>query len=66
MTDLLIFQIGQTILVIISGYLIVLGLGVFLERINLLSLRYYQVKKQKLELKNYLKELEQIEKVEPR
>lgn len=59
------FQIGQYILVIISSYLIVLGIGVFLERVNLLSLRHYQIKKQKLELKEQIKELESIDKVEP-
>lgn len=63
--SLMSFQIGQTILVIISGYFIVLGIGVFLERVNLLSLRYYQVKKQKLKLKEQIKELESIDKVEP-
>lgn len=63
--DLIIFNLGQAMLVIICGYLMVLGLGVFLERVNLLSLRYYQIKKQKLELKEQIKELESIEKVEP-
>lgn len=67
--DLIIFNVGQTLLVIIAGYLIVLGIGVALERANLLRNRLWQYRKQriadKLEIKELKKYESEIDKVEP-
>ena len=69
MNDLFIFTVGQYILVLISGYLMILGISEATKRLNTLINNIYKIKKEriadKLEIKELKEHMKEIDKVEP-